>query len=187
MKILFLDFETTGLEEGAGHVPIEVAARLVTPGVDDAGPHELGRTSALIRPLFGAAARADSYAMAMHKDSRLFERAQESGVEVRTAEKLLLALIAEYADDEKEKVVLAGNSIHFDRRFVKKYMPELHNRLHYHMLDITAVSIFQQLFGIGEPWGDWKKKKAHTADADLDETWQEAEIYARNLGLLTGD
>lgn len=181
MKFLLLDKETTGLEEAAGHVPIEVAARMYEPG-----PVLLGRIHMLIKPLLGAAARASPYAMKMHEESKLFERAMAEGVDLREVEKQLLKFISDFTDDDKEKVVLAGNSIHFDRRFIKRYMPELHVRLHYHMLDITSVSLFQQFFGVEEPWGDWEKKKAHTAEADLDETMEEAELYARNLGLLGG-
>lgn len=182
MKILLLDKETTGLEEGEGHVPIEVAARIVEPGKP---PKELGRFHSLIKPLLGAMAKANSFAVDMHKSSGLLDAVTADGVpHLEEVEKALMAFITDYVPDDKEKLVLMGNSIHFDRRFIKKYMPKVHKRLHYHMLDVTSVSIFQQLFGVEEPWGDWEKKKAHTADADLDETWHEAEIYARSLGLL---
>jgi oligoribonuclease len=182
MKILLLDKETTGLEEGDGHVPIEVAARVIEPGKP---PRELGRFHSLIKPLLGAMANANSFAVDMHKSSGLLDAVTADGVpHLEDVEKALMAFVTDFVPDDKEKLVLMGNSIHFDRRFIKKYMPKLHKRLHYHMLDVTSISIFQQLFGVEEPWGEWEKKKAHTADADLDETWYEAELYARNLGLL---
>jgi oligoribonuclease len=182
MKILLLDKETTGLEEGDGHVPIEVAARVIEPGPR---PKVLGRIHSLIKPLLGAMADANEFALNMHRKSGLLEAVTADGVpHLEEVEKALLAFITDFVPDEKEKLILMGNSIHFDRRFIKKYMPRLHKRLHYHMLDVTSVSIFMQLFGVAEPWGDWEKKKAHTADADLDETWHEAKIYARRLGLL---
>jgi oligoribonuclease len=180
-KILLLDKETTGLEEGDGHVPIEVAARLIEPGKP---PTVLGRIHSLIKPGFGSMAKASSFAIEMHKSSGLLDKVMADGTpHVEEVEKAMLGFIADFVEDEKEKLVLMGNSIHFDRRFIKKYMPKLHKRLHYHMLDVTSVSIFMQLFGVEEPWGDWEKKKAHTAEADLDETWFEAELYAKKLGL----
>jgi oligoribonuclease len=181
MKLLLLDKETTGLEE-AGHVPIEVAARIIEPGKR---PKVLGRIHSLIKPALGAMSVADSFALNMHRTSGLLDAVTADGVpHLEEVEKALMAFITDFVPDEKEKLILMGNSIHFDRRFIKKYMPGLHKRLHYHMLDVTSVSIFMQLWGVEEPWGDWEKKKAHTAEADLDETWHEAEIYARSLGLL---
>lgn len=190
-RFLFLDKETTGLDERraaghiVGHVPIEVAARILVPPTSrGSAPKELGRVSWPIRPLLGAMVAASEYALNMHQQSGLLEKAVMSNVHVDDAERGLLELIAEHTESDEDNVYLAGNSIHFDRRFIRRYMPKLEKRLHYRMLDITAVSLFQQLYGVSEPWGDWEKQKAHTADADLDETLQEAEIYARNLGLL---
>lgn len=181
MKILLLDLETTGLEEGEGHVPIEVAARVLEPGKP---PKELGRFHSLIRPSVGGMASADTFALKMHESSGLLNAVTAPGVlYVEDVEIRLLDFIRRFAPDVKEKLVLMGNSIHFDRRFIKAWMPKLHSRLHYQMLDVTSVAIFQQLFGNDSPCGEWKKERAHTAEADVDETWKEAELYAVNMGL----
>ena len=38
-----------------------------------------------------------------------------------------------------ERPVLAGNSIHQDRRFIRRYMPALEKRLHYRMVDVSTI------------------------------------------------
>ena len=35
--------------------------------------------------------------------------------------------------------MLAGNSIHQDRRFIRRYMPKLDMRLHYRMVDVSTI------------------------------------------------
>ena len=39
-------------------------------------------------------------------------------------------------------IYLAGNSIHQDRKFIEHEMPELNQKLHYRMLDVSAWKIY---------------------------------------------
>ena len=39
----------------------------------------------------------------------------------------------------KGECPLAGNSVHFDRMFLCKYMPELASYLHYRIVDVSTV------------------------------------------------
>src|ERR1700722_8810586 len=41
----------------------------------------------------------------------------------------------------KEPAILAGNSIHNDRNFIKKWWPNLDLKLHYRMLDVSAFKL----------------------------------------------
>lgn len=52
----------------------------------------------------------------------------------------VLEFIEKYCGDEP-KVLLAGNSIHQDRRFIAEKWPALDRRLHYRMLDVTAWKV----------------------------------------------
>lgn len=42
----------------------------------------------------------------------------------------------------KKEIYLAGNSIHQDRKFLESEMPELNQKLHYRMLDVSAWKIY---------------------------------------------
>ena len=54
------------------------------------------------------------------------------------AEAQTIAFINEHVG-AKDRPVLAGNSIHQDRRFIRRYMPALDKRLHYRMVDVSTI------------------------------------------------
>ena len=64
----------------------------------------------------------------------------EQGQDSKQVEDALLAFIDEhFAPDER--VLLAGNSIHQDRKFIENEWPRLNERLHYRMLDVSAWKV----------------------------------------------
>jgi oligoribonuclease len=70
-------------------------------------------------------------------------------------------------------VILAGNSIAHDRRFVEKYLPKFSQRLHYRMLDVSSFKIvFASLFNV--PYG---KNNHHRALDDIRESIGELRYY----------
>lgn len=48
----------------------------------------------------------------------------------------ILEFVTEHTDAQAQ---LAGNSIHVDFLFLKKYMPRLASHLHYRLVDVTTV------------------------------------------------
>lgn len=64
----------------------------------------------------------------------------EQGQDSKQVEDALLAFIDEhFAPDER--ILLAGNSIHQDRKFIENEWPRLNERLHYRMLDVSAWKV----------------------------------------------
>ena len=63
----------------------------------------------------------------------------EKGKPVAEVEKEILKFVDE---NFKGEVFLAGNSIHQDRKFIEREMPELNKRLHYRMFDVSAWKIY---------------------------------------------
>jgi oligoribonuclease len=45
------------------------------------------------------------------------------------------------------KLILAGNSIHFDRKYIKKYLPRFEEMLHYRMIDVSGMYEAFKVFG----------------------------------------
>ena len=73
----------------------------------------------------------------------------------------------------KDGAVLAGNSIHNDRRFIDGHMPQLSSTLHYRMVDVSS---FKEVFR--ERWNvKYDKKNAHRAIGDLHESIGELKHY----------
>jgi oligoribonuclease len=88
----------------------------------------------------------------------------------------LLEFIKKYFDDEKP-VLLGGNSIHQDRRFIVNEWTRLDHRLHYRMLDVSAWKVVFE--------GKFKKKfakpEAHRAIEDIHGSIEELQYYLTKL------
>ena len=63
----------------------------------------------------------------------------KSGKPVKEVERELLNFLDK---NFKSEIYLAGNSIHQDRKFLETEMPELNEKLHYRMLDVSAWKIY---------------------------------------------
>jgi oligoribonuclease len=94
----------------------------------------------------------------------------------RTVENELLAFIDEHigADD---KVLLAGNSIHQDRRFIANEWPRLDARLHYRMLDVSAWKVVFE----GKYRKKFAKPEAHRAIDDIRGSIEELQYYLKKV------
>jgi len=94
------------------------------------------------------------------------------GKDLKVIEEDLLKFIKEHFDDEKP-VLLGGNSIHMDRRFITAQWPQLDARLHYRMLDVSAWKVVFE--------GKFKKKFAkpeeHRALGDIRGSIMELTYY----------
>lgn len=90
-------------------------------------------------------------------------------------EQELVALIqAQFGD---EPAVLAGNSIHNDRNFIKQWWPALDNVLHYRMLDVSTLKILMQ----GKYGEKFEKQEVHRALDDIQASIAELEHYLAYL------
>lgn len=99
-----------------------------------------------------------------------------SGKSGRTVENELLAFIDEHVGDD-DKVLLAGNSIHQDRRFIVNEWTRLDARLHYRMLDVTAWKVvFEGKFG-----KKFAKPEAHRALEDIRGSIDELRYYLKKV------
>lgn len=90
-------------------------------------------------------------------------------------EQELIALVREHFGDEP--AILAGNSIHNDRNFIKHWWPAFDNVLHYRMLDVTSLKILMQ----GKFGTEFEKKKVHRAFDDIHESMAELKAYLADL------
>lgn len=79
-----------------------------------------------------------------------------------------------------EPAVLAGNSIHNDRNFIKQWWPEFDLRLHYRMLDVSAWKVvMQSKYGV-----QFEKKEIHRAFDDIQASIAELQYYLERLPQL---
>ncbi len=105
------------------------------------------------------------------------------------------ALMAQNADGEKssvveqkllefieqnfgKEVILAGNSIHQDRKFIDKEWPNVAARLHYRMLDVSAWKVYFE----GARHQKFLKRDAHRALDDIKGSIEELTWYIGKIG-----
>ena len=134
-KLLWIDLEMTGLDPEKDRI-LEVAA-IAT----DMNFEEVGRYEAVVKvPEELMKERMVGEFWDKNSESRDGLMAQnESGKPVKEVEKELIDFVDKNFSKE---VYLSGNSIHQDRKFIEREMPELNKRLHYRMLDVSAWKIY---------------------------------------------
>lgn len=100
-----------------------------------------------------------------------FINKMDSGKSVDQVQQELIELIETHFNGEP--AVLAGNSIHNDRNFIKRWWPELDLKLHYRMLDVSAWKVFMQgAYGV-----EFEKKEVHRAFDDIQASIAELQHY----------
>jgi oligoribonuclease len=168
-KLLWVDLEMTGLD-AEEHVIIEVAAE-----VTDFDFKTLASYEALISQPEKVLARANEWAASQHTQSGLYDKLRKEGrPEADVKHELVGFIKAQFGD---EPAVLAGNSIHNDRIFIKKWWPEVEALLHYRMLDVTTLKIIMQ----GKYGYEFEKNDAHRAFDDIQASIAELQHYLEKL------
>ena len=106
-----------------------------------------------------------------HGISGLTERVRTEGREEQAVIHELIGFIkAQFGD---EPAILAGNSIHNDRIFIKKWWPEVDALLHYRMLDVSSFKIVMQ----GRYGVIFDKNNTHRAFDDIQASIAELQYY----------
>ncbi len=94
----------------------------------------------------------------------------------RTVENELIDFIDEHFEPDT-KVLLAGNSIHQDRKFIDNEWPRLSARLHYRMLDVSAWKlVFEHKLN-----KKFTKPETHRAISDIEGSIAELKYYLKRV------
>lgn len=135
-----MDLEMTGLD------PVEDRILEVAVIATDWDFNEIATFDAAVRVEPDLFAKRIEYAPDFWKkfptvrDSLIAQNNSDSAKDARVVEGMLLEFIAEHFSDDKP-VLLAGNSIHQDRKFIDSEWNNLSKRLHYRMLDVSAWKV----------------------------------------------
>ncbi|MEQ3692097.1 MAG: oligoribonuclease [Thalassolituus sp.] len=172
-NLVWMDLEMTGLEPEQD-VIIEIAT-IVTDG--DLNVIAEGPVFAVKQPdiLLDA---MDEWNTRTHGNSGLTQRVKDSSTDARAAELATIEFLREHVKEGTSP--LCGNSIHQDRRFLVKYMPELEAYFHYRNIDVSTLK------ELAKRWkpsavSSFEKKGAHQALDDIRESIAEMQHYREHF------
>jgi oligoribonuclease len=169
--LVWIDLEMTGLDPETCSI-LEIAVVLtddqleILPGHYEAAIHH-PRESIRMGPAVAE----------MHARSGLIERVVASKTSLAQAEEGALAFLS--ARCAPAESPLCGNSVHVDRRFIRRYMPRLDGFLHYRHIDVTTVKELARRWYPAIP--AFPKTEQHTALSDIRESIGELRHYRQAI------
>ena len=171
-EMVWIDLEMTGLDIETESI-IEIAT-IITDGELNTiavGPNLAITVSEELL------AGMDEWNTTHHNASGLVEMIRSEGVSLEEASRQTCEFISQYI--EPGKAPLCGNSIHTDRTFLAKEMPQVLDLLHYRIIDVSTI---KELANRWYPEVQrYKKKEAHRALDDIIESIEELRHHRATL------
>lgn len=175
MKYLWVDMEMSGLDVGSCRI-LEVAA-IIT----DQKFQPLEEYHQVVKQPEAVLKAMDAWCTKAHGESGLTAAVLASPKDEAAVEAEVIALLDRHFPAE-ERILLCGNSIGQDRKFIDRYWTKLASRLHYRMVDVTSFKeIFRRNYGI-----EYAKRGTHRALDDIRESIAELEHYLGFVDITRG-
>lgn len=172
-NLVWMDLEMTGLDPNEESI-IEIAT-IITDG--DLNILAEGPNTVIHQPdeLLDS---MDDWNTTHHAQSGLTARVRESTITMKKAELETLDFIKEFVPERCSP--LCGNSIHQDRRFLVKYMPQLDNYMHYRNIDVSTLKELVRRWYPNNQQAPIKHAQ-HLAMADIRESINELAYYRNKI------
>lgn len=165
--LIWLDLETTGLNFEKDYI-LEVALMATNMDLMRLSGGSSVPERRLCVPPREALASLDPVVEKMHRESGLladleFRMYSPNGYqeesfapledEAWVYDHLVRIRDAYVVNGQAPNLILAGNSIHFDRGFIRRFWPRVDQILHYRMVDVSSIKVLVQ---------NWYDSKYHT-------------------------
>jgi oligoribonuclease len=177
-KLLWMDLEMTGLDPVEDRI-LEVAVIATDWNFEEIAVYEAAKQ---VGPnLFAKRIKAGSEfwdANPTVRDALMKQNSSSAVKNGRTVENELLEFIDAHFDKDTP-VLLAGNSIHQDRKFIANEWSRLDARLHYRMLDVSAWKVVFE----GKYRKRFAKPEEHRALGDIRGSIEELKYYLGKVKL----
>ena len=172
-KILWMDLEMTGLDVKEDRI-MEVAAIVTDWDFNEVATYEgiVKVGPRLVERRMYKGPSAEFWSKFPEVRDALIKQNLEQGRSGRVIENELLAFIDQHFEKDS-LVLLAGNSIHMDRRFIMNEWSRFDARLNYRMLDVSAWKVVFE----GKFHKKFAKGEAHRALDDIRGSITELKYY----------
>ena len=171
-NLVWIDCEFTGLDPDENRI-IEIATIITDTELNIIAE---GPCLAINQPA-DLLAGMDEWNTTHHNDSGLVEMVLESEIDDAEAERLTLEFVRKYTKPRSSP--LCGNTISQDRRFLRRYMPELHAHFHYRSIDVSTVKELAKRWNPEIP--SMAKTGVHRALDDIRESVSELAYYRKHI------
>ncbi len=139
--------------------------------VTDENWKEFGTFEIIVKQPDAVLDAMDEWCTKTHGESGLTAAVKTGTPETEAESKFLTFMEEHFSADEQ--IIIAGNSIGQDRKFLDKYWKQVSSRLHYRMLDVSSFKIvFTSKYN-----KTFEKKGAHRALDDIRESINELKFY----------
>ena len=172
-KLVWLDLEMTGLDPDSERI-IEIATIVTDFELNEAieGPNlVIHQPNEFIENM-------DDWNLSHHSESGLIEAVKATKISPEQAEKETLRFLEQHTS--RDISPLCGNSIHHDRRFLSRYMPDLSAFFHYRNIDVSSIKELVKRW-YPELVKYARKEASHRALSDIKESIEELRFYKENL------
>lgn len=173
-RILWLDLEMTGLSPDKDMIT-EVAIIVTDWDFNEVATYQgvIKNNDSHMKKRFKA--NADFWDKNTESRDGLIGQ-NKDGKPLLEVEDEILSLIKEHFEKDTP-VLLAGNSVYWDRRFITKNWPRFDEKLHYRLLDVSAWKVvFEGKFG-----KKFSKPEVHRALDDIRGSIAELQYYLAKL------
>lgn len=173
-RLIWVDLEMTGLDIETCHI-LEIAC-LIT---DDKLNIIAEGPNLIIHQPDEILDGMNKWCIDHHGKSGLTEQCKKSDVSLQAAEMALLSFVRQHTPPGK--CPLAGNSVHADKKFLDKFMPEFTKHLHYRIVDVSTIKELCRRWYPDEYKGSLKKRATHRALEDIIESISELKYYRKTI------
>jgi len=173
LNLIWIDLEMTGLNPNTDQI-IEIATVVTDAELNilAEGPMlAIGQTAETMSSM-------DEWNTNQHGKSGLTERVLASDITTQEAETATIEFLSKWVPHGISP--MCGNSIHQDRRFLVKYMPELEAFFHYRNLDVSTLKELARRWS-PESLQGFQKQGSHLALDDIIDSIKELQYYRSAL------
>ncbi|KAK9319676.1 ribonuclease H-like domain-containing protein [Lipomyces orientalis] len=175
--MVWIDCEMTGLDVVNDRI-IEIACFVTDGDLNIVEPNGLEEVISCPDDILDG---MDEWCVKHHGESGLTAKVRASTSSTRDVEtRLLRYLTSQCGVTEPRTGMLSGNSVHMDKEFLRREMPELINFLHYRIIDVSTLKELARRRNPSLKAAAPEKKYSHTAKSDILESIAELKYYYDN-------
>lgn len=171
-NMIWVDLEMTGLDLDNEHI-IEMACIITDKDLNIIAESE----DLIIHQPDPVLDNMGEWCTKQHDESGLTQAVRESKISLQEAEKRMLSFVQTHT--KKGNCPLAGNTVHADKRFLYKYMPEFIEHLHYRIIDVSTIKELCRRWYPNEFKLAPRKQCTHRALDDIRESVKELQYYRK--------